>query len=135
MESTISGRNLGKYDFIAIANLIYEVIKGEWVIQRNGQNQCKIICDARENGNSLILSVDLKLAGYKLFIPSSLLTKKAFIRDVEPGYSPKEIVNRMYRRSKDIITTALRRTNKGGSFTTKTTLITLSVTRAPSAPR
>ena len=55
------------------------------MIRRNGQNQCKIICGAREDANSLILSVDLKLAGYKLFIPSSLLRKKAFIRNVEPA--------------------------------------------------
>ena len=84
MESTIPGRNLGKYDFIAFADLIDEVFGWDRVIQRNGLNQCKIICDAREDANSLILSVDLKMAGYKLFIPSSLLRKKAFIRDVEP---------------------------------------------------
>ena len=94
MESTISGRNLGKYDFIAIADLIDEVIDRERVIRRNSQNQCKIICDAREDANSLILSVDLKLAGYKLFIPTSLLRKNTFIRDVETRYSPEEIVDR-----------------------------------------
>ena len=87
------------------------------MIRRNGQNQCKIICDAREDANSLILSVDLIMTGYKLFIPSSLLRKKAFIRDVEPRYSPKEIVNRLDRRSKDIITSARRRTNQDGSLT------------------
>ena len=39
MESTIPGRNVGKYDFIALADLIDEVIAGERVIRRNGQNQ------------------------------------------------------------------------------------------------
>ena len=100
MESTIPGRNLGKYDFIAIADLIDEVIDGERVIRRNGQNQCKIICEAREDANTLILSVDLKFVGYKLFIPSSLLRKKAFIRDVEPEYAPKEIVDRLDLKSR-----------------------------------
>ena len=33
MESTIPGRNLGKYDFIALADLIDEVIAGEGVIR------------------------------------------------------------------------------------------------------
>ena len=117
MESTIPGRNLGKYDFIAIADLIDEVIDGERVIRRNGQNQCKIICEAREEANTLILSVDLKFAGYKLFIPSSLLRKKAFTRDVEPGYAPKDIVDRLDLKSRDIVTSARRRTNKDGSLT------------------
>ena len=79
--------------------------------------QCKIICNAREDANSLILSVDLKMAGYKLLIPSSLLRKKAFIRDVDPKYSPKEIIDRLDQSSKDIITSARRRTNKDGSLT------------------
>ena len=65
----------------------------------------QIICDSREDAYSLILSVDLKMAGYKLFIPSFLLRKKAFIRDVESRNSPKEIVDRLDRRSKDIGTT------------------------------
>ena len=98
-------------------DLIDEVIEGEWVIRRSGQNQCKIICGVREDANLLILSVDHKLAEYKVFNPSSLLRKKAFIRDVEPGYSPREIVDRLDRKSKDIITKARRRTNKDGFFT------------------
>ena len=36
MESTMPVRNLGKYDFIVIADLIDEVIDGERVIRRNG---------------------------------------------------------------------------------------------------
>ena len=54
------------------------MIDGERVISRNGQNQCKIFGKVREDVNLLIPSDDLKSAGYKLYIPFSFISKKAF---------------------------------------------------------
>ena len=81
MESTIEGRNLGKYDFIAIADAIDKMIDGERNIRHNGLNQCKIICEVREDANLLILSKDLRLARYNLFISTFLIKKGLYYGD------------------------------------------------------
>ena len=69
MESTISRRNLGKYDFIVISHIIDEVIDGEQVIRPNGQNQYKKICEAREDANLLFHPDDLTSQALHSFFP------------------------------------------------------------------
>ena len=77
MESTRPGKNLGKYDRLALAECIDLVIDGGRTIFYNGLNQVKIHCESREDANTLVRSQDLMRGGFKLFIPSSLIRKKA----------------------------------------------------------
>ena len=73
VESTIPGRNLGKYDPLTIANQIDEVVQGERTIHRNELNQIKIVCSGRADANLLISSHELRMAGYKAFLPISMI--------------------------------------------------------------
>ena len=63
MESTVSGRNLGRYDPLTIADQIDEVIQAGRTIHRNGLNQIKIVCSSRADANLLITSHDLRILG------------------------------------------------------------------------
>ena len=57
VKSTVVGRNMGKYDFIAITDTICEVIDGELA---KLPKQCKIICEVEKNANLLIRYNDLE---------------------------------------------------------------------------
>ena len=46
-----------------------------------------------------------------------VIRKKVFIRDVERKYSPKKVVELLHRSSKEVVTSARRKTNRDGSFT------------------
>ena len=96
MESTRPGKNLGKYDRLALAECIDLVISGGRTIFYNGLNQFKIQCETREDANTLLRSQDLMRGGFKLFIPSSLIRKKAFTGPIDPKYSASDIANRLY---------------------------------------
>ena len=63
MESTRPGKNLGKYDRLALAECIDLVISGGRTIFYNGQNQVKIQCESREDANILVRSRDLMRGG------------------------------------------------------------------------
>ena len=84
MESTRPGKNLGKYDRLALAKCVDVVIRGGRTIFYNGINQLKIHYEVREDANTLVCSQDLMRGNFKLFIPSSLIHKKVFTspRDV-----------------------------------------------------
>ena len=115
MESTVPGRNLGKYDPLTIADQIDEVIQGGRTIHRNGLNQIKIVCSERADANLLITSHELRIAGYKAFLPISMVRKKATIRDIDVRHSPISILNRLDSRSRDIVTSIRRRTDNDGA--------------------
>ena len=115
MESTVPGRNLGKYGLLTIADQIDKVIQGERTIHRNWLNQMKIVCSGSADANLLICSHELKMAGYKAFLPILMIRKKATIRDVDSRHSPTTILNRLDPRSRDIVTAIRRRTNKEGA--------------------
>ena len=63
MESTRPGKNLGKYDRLALAECIDLVISGGRTIFYNGLNQVKIQCETREDANTLVRSRDLMRGG------------------------------------------------------------------------
>ena len=103
MESTVSGRNLGRYDPLTIPDQINEVIQGERTIQRNGLDQIKIVCSGRADANLLISSHDLRIAGYKTFLPISMIRKKKAIRGtLDPRHSPTSILSRLDPHSRGI---------------------------------
>ena len=79
MESTVPGRNLGRYDPLTIVDQIDEVIQGELTILWNEFNQIKIICSGRADANLLMSSNKLRMAGYKAFLPISMIRNKATI--------------------------------------------------------
>ena len=132
MESTVPGRNMGKYDPLTIADQIDEVIRSERTIHRNGLNQIKIVCSGRDDANLLISSHELKMTGYKAFLPISMIRKKATFRDIDPRHSPITILNRLDSRSRDIVTAVRRRTNNEGA-PSETIELTLETTTIPSS--
>ena len=115
MESTVPGRNLGRYDPLTIDDQIDEVIQGERTIHRNGLNQIKIVCSGRADANQLISLRELRMAGYKAFLPISMIRKKATIRNVDPRHIPTSILNRLDPCSRDIVTAIRRRTDNEGA--------------------
>ena len=62
MESTRPGKNLGKYDRLALAECIDLVISGGRTIFYNGLNQVKIQCEAREDANTMLSWASLPLS-------------------------------------------------------------------------
>ena len=133
MESTVLGRNLGRYDPLIIADQINEIIQRERTIHRNGINQIKIVYSGRADANQYISSHDLRIAGYKAFLPISMIRKKATISDIDPRHSPISTLNRLDPRSRDIVTAIRRRTDNDGApldtveFTMETTTIPSTV--------
>ena len=115
MESTVPGRNLGKYDPLTIADQIDEFVRAERTIHRNGLNQIKIVCSGRVDANLLISSHELKMVGYKAFLPISMIRKKATIRDIDPRHNPANILSCLDPHSRDIVTAVRRRTNNEGA--------------------
>ena len=130
MESTRPGKNLGKYDRLALAECIDLVISGGGTIFYNGLNQVKIQCETWEDANTLVRSQDLMRGGFKLFIPSSLIRKKAFTGPIDPKYSASDIAGRLDPALRDLTVAVRRRTNDDGSISSKVEF-TMAVSRVP----
>ena len=132
MESTVPGRNLDKYNPLTIADQIDEVVRAERTIHWNVLDQIKIVCSGRVDANLLISSHELRMAGYKAFLPISMIRKNATIRDIDPWHSPTTILSRLDPHSRGIVTAVRRRTNNKGapSETIELTLETTSISFA-----
>ena len=133
MESTRPGKNLGKYDRLALAECIDLVIDGGRTIFYNGLNQVKIQCESREDANTLVRSQELMRGGFKMFIPSSLIRKKAFTGPIDFRYSASDIVDKLDPEIRDVMSVR-RRTNFDGSVSTRVEF-TLAVARVPRSVR
>ena len=72
------------------------------------------------------------MAGYKAFLPVSMIRKRATIRDIDPRHSPSTILSRLDSRSRDIVTAIRRRTNDEGA-PSETIQLTLETTTIPSS--
>lgn len=71
-----------KCDPLALSHRIRAVISGPRQIFRNGKNRVKICCENRLDANALVVSQELKEQVYTVYIPPSLIYKKAFINGV-----------------------------------------------------
>lgn len=111
MEGSIDGRNLGKYDPIAIGKLLARFIEGDRRIYITGRNQIKIHCNKIEDANLLLVSETLTNLGYRTLVPDSILYKRGSIR-VRPEYSVLEIIDKMDARDRSLIKKATRRFNR-----------------------
>ena len=134
MESTRPGKNLGKYDRLALAECIDLVFDGGRTIFYNGINQVKIQCESREDANTLVRSQDLMRGGFKLFIPSSLIRKKAFTGPIDLRYSASDIVDKLDSETRDAMISVRRRTNDDGTVSARVEF-TLAVARVPRSVR
>ena len=86
----------------------------------------------RADANLLISSHDLRIAGYKAFLPILLIRKRATIRHIDPRHNPISILNRLDPRSRDIVT-AIRRRTEGDGAPLDTVEFTMETTTIPSA--
>ena len=130
MESTRPGKNLGKYDRLALAECIDLVVRGARTIFYNGINQVKIQCEDREDANTLVRSQELMRGGFKLFIPASLIRKKAFTGPIDPKYSATEILCKLDPSVWESVVAVRRRTNEDGSASPRVEF-TMAVSRVP----
>ena len=134
MESTRPGKKLGKYDRLALAECIDLVILGAKTIFYNGINQFNIQCEDREDANTLVCSQGLMRGGFRLFIPSSLIRKKAFTSPIDPKYSAAYIMDRIEPALGEVVVAVKRRMNEDGSASTKVEF-TIAVARVPRSLR
>lgn len=118
IESSITSRNLGRCDPIAIGKLIAEFIDGERTITISGRNQIKVFCDNRNHANILLTSQNLRERGFITFVPESLIYKKGFIR-VLAKYPITEIIENLDKNSRDLLGMAKRRMHGGGELEKK----------------
>ena len=68
--------------------------------------------------------------GFKLFIPASLIRKKAFTGPIDPKYSATEIVCKLDPSVRDSVVAVRRRTNEDGSASARVEF-TMAVSRVP----
>ena len=113
---------------------IDEFFDGGRTIFYNGLNQVKIQCESREDANTLVRSQDLMRGGVKLFIPSSLIRKKAFTGPIDFRYSASNIVYKLDPEIRDVMMSVRRRINDEGSVSTRVEF-TLAVARVPRSIR
>ena len=104
MESTRPGKNLGKYDRLALAECIDLVVRGARTIFYNGINRVKIQCEDKEDANTGSLQKLIR-GGFKLFITASLMGKKAFTGLIDSKYSAEDIVCRFCELLNDSLST------------------------------
>ena len=107
--------NLGKYDPLALAECLDLVVRGAKTIFYNGIDQVKIQREDEQDANTLVGSQELMRGGFKLFILSSLIRKKAFTGPVDPTYPADDVVDRMDPALRDVVVAVWRRTNEDGS--------------------
>ena len=124
------GKNLGKYDRLALAECIDLVVRGTKNIFYNGVNQVKTQCGDKEDANTLVRSQELMRGGFKLFIPSSLLRKKTSTGPIDPKYSAADIVCKLDPAVREAVVAIRRRTNEDGSTSARVEF-TMAVSRVP----
>ena len=71
--------------------------------------------------------------GFSLFIPASLIHKKAFTGPIDPKYSAADIVRKLDPSVRGEVVAVRRRTNEDGSASTRVE-ITMAVPRVPRNP-
>ena len=87
LESRIPGKSLGRFNLIALGDLIDSIIsETRRQIFPNDRNQAKVFCDRCQAANILVDSPALRDFGVYVFIPTSLVQKKAFARNIPTEY-------------------------------------------------
>ena len=72
LESRIPGKGLGRFNLIALGDLIDSVISHtRRQIFPNGRNQAKVFCDRWQAANVLVDSKELREFGVQAYIPVS----------------------------------------------------------------
>ena len=77
LESRIPGKGLGRFNLIALGDLIDSIISDtKRQIFPNGRNQAKVFCDGWQAANVLVDSKELREFGVQAYIPASLVQKR-----------------------------------------------------------
>lgn len=95
MECQINSLNIGKFNPIAIADLVQTIIGGKRLIQRSSINRVKITCESNEVANRLIDSPILISKFYKVYIRNSLKFTRSVIKDYDCSISVGDFVSRL----------------------------------------
>ena len=96
LESRIRGKSLGRFNLIAMADLIDSIISDtKRQIFPNGRNQAKVFCDQWQAANVLVDSPELRDFGVQAYILASLLQNKAFAKNIPKEYSASDLSTRL----------------------------------------
>ena len=96
LESRIPGKNLGRFNLIALGDLVDSLIPDtKRQIFPNGRNQAKIFCDGWRAANVLVEFSALQEFGVHAYIPASLVQKRAFARSIPVEYTASDLSTRL----------------------------------------
>ena len=116
LESRIPGKNLGRFNLIAMGDLIDSLLGDtKRQIFPNGRNQAKVFCDRWQAANVLVDSPELRDFGVQAYIPASLVQRKAFARNIPVEYSASDLSTRLDSDTLSNILSIRRRTLDDGS--------------------
>ena len=116
LESRIPGKSLGRFNLIALGDLIDTIIRDtKRQVFPNGRNQAKVFCERWQAANVLVDSATLRDFGVHAYIPASLVQKKAFARNIPSQYSAAELSTRLDPDTLSSILSIRRRTLDDGS--------------------
>ncbi|XP_051174752.1 uncharacterized protein LOC127290303 [Leptopilina boulardi] len=109
VEST-QNKKIGKYNRIAFADYLESIVSDPLrTIVSNGLNQLRITSSSWSLANSLLNSTHLSSSGYRSFIPTSLVSRKALAHDVDLGLSPLAISGKLEGEVRDKIISIRRK--------------------------
>lgn len=101
-------KKIGKYNRIAFADFLESIVSDpQRKIISNGLNQLRI---SSSLANDLLNSSKITEKGYRTFIPTSLVSRKTLMHDVDENLSPLTISNRLEPEIRDLIISIRRRT-------------------------
>lgn len=110
-ESTMPNKKIGKYSRIAFVDFLETIVSDlQRKIISNGLNQLRITSSTWSLANDLLNSSTIVERGYRAFIPTSLVSRKALMHDVDTNLSPLIISNRLETEIRDSIISIRRRT-------------------------
>lgn len=104
-----------KYNRIAFADFLESTVSdSQRIIVSNGLHQLRVTSSNSLLANNLLNSTIIKNKGYKLYIPTSLVSRKFVAHDVDTHLSPHTISCRISQDILDLIISIRRRAINSG---------------------
>lgn len=111
IESVIEHEKICKYNRIAFAGYLETLVSyPDRTIVSNGLNQLRISSSSWDLANDLLNSSTFRTKGYKLFIPTSLVSRQALAHYVDLDLSPQSISTKLQPVALEKIISIRRRT-------------------------
>lgn len=112
LKSTISNQNIGKYNPIALAKMIGDIVTGQFKIYPNGLNSVKIFYDDYMDANKTLDIFSNPGTKYLASPLSTLFNKKGYISPIDLEITMSDLINLIDEDSHRDIIKLKRRVNK-----------------------